>query len=34
MEVSGQFHALAALLSGKEPWYLLDGRLVGPQSWS
>jgi hypothetical protein len=24
MEVSGQLHALATLLSAAEPWYLLD----------
>jgi hypothetical protein len=31
MEVSGQFHAPAALPQGKSPWYLLDRRLCGPQ---
>jgi len=31
MEVSGQFHALAALPYGKSPWYPLDRRLGGPQ---
>jgi hypothetical protein len=34
MEVSGQFHAPAALPPGKDPWYLLDRRLGGPQSRS
>jgi hypothetical protein len=34
MEVSGQLHALAALLPEKNPWYPLDRRLGGPQSRS
>jgi hypothetical protein len=34
MEVSGQFHAPAALPQGKGPWYPLDRRLGGPQSRS
>jgi hypothetical protein len=34
MEVSGQLHAPATLLQGKNPWYLLDRRLGGPQSRS
>jgi hypothetical protein len=34
MEVSGQFHALAALPPEKEPRYLLDRRLCRPQSRS
>jgi hypothetical protein len=34
MEVSGQFHAPAALLQEKSPWYPLDRRLGGPQSHS
>jgi hypothetical protein len=34
MEVSGQFHAPAALLPGKSPLYPLDRGLVGPQSRS
>jgi hypothetical protein len=35
MEVSGQLHTPAALPpGGKIPWYLLDRRLVGPQSRS
>jgi hypothetical protein len=34
MEVSGQLHAPAALLPGKEPWYPLDRRLGGAQSRS
>jgi hypothetical protein len=34
MEVSGQLHAPAALLPGKEPCYPLDRRLGGPQSSS
>jgi hypothetical protein len=33
MEVSGQLHATAALPQGKSPWYPLDRRLGGPQSW-
>jgi hypothetical protein len=32
VEVSGQFHPLAALLQGKGPLYPLDMRLGGPQS--
>jgi hypothetical protein len=37
MEVSGQLHAPASLplpTQGKSPWYPLDRRLGGPQSWS
>jgi len=35
MGVSGQRHALVALYArGKDPWYPLDRRLDGPQSWS
>jgi hypothetical protein len=34
MEVSGQFHASAALLQGKSPWYPLDRRLGESQSRS
>jgi len=34
MKVSGQVHALAALLSGKSPWYPIDRRMGGPQSRS
>jgi hypothetical protein len=34
MEVSGQFHAPAALPPEKSPWYPLDRRLGGPQSRS
>jgi hypothetical protein len=34
MEVSGQIHAPAALLPGKEPQYPLGRRLGGPQSRS
>jgi hypothetical protein len=34
MEVSGQLHALAILLQGKNPWYPLDRRLGGPWSQS
>jgi hypothetical protein len=34
MEVSGQLHAPAALLPGKEPCYPLDRGLGGPQSQS
>jgi hypothetical protein len=34
MEVSGQFHAPAALPQGKSTWYPLDRRLGGPQSRS
>jgi hypothetical protein len=34
MEVSGQLHALAALLLGKSPWYPMEKRQGGPQSRS
>jgi hypothetical protein len=34
MDVSGQLHAPAALPQGKSPWYPLDRKLGGPQSWS
>jgi len=34
MEVSGQFHAPAALPQGKRPWYPSDTKLGGPQSRS
>jgi hypothetical protein len=34
MEMSGQLHAPAALLPGKEPSYPLDRRLGGPQNRS
>jgi hypothetical protein len=34
MEESGQLRAPATLPPGKEPWYLLDRRLGGPQSRS
>jgi hypothetical protein len=34
MELSGQFHAPAALSRGKSPRYPLDRRLGGPQSRS
>jgi hypothetical protein len=34
MEVSDQLHAPAALPPGKDPWFLLDRRLGGPQSRS
>jgi hypothetical protein len=34
MEVSGLFHALAALPQGKSPWYPMDRKLGGPQSQS
>jgi hypothetical protein len=34
MEVSGQFHAPAALLSGEKTLYALNRRLGGPQSRS
>jgi hypothetical protein len=34
MEVSGQFHAPAALLQRKSPWYPLARRLDGPQNRS
>jgi hypothetical protein len=34
MEVSGQLRALDALPPGEEPWYPLDRRMGGPQSWS
>jgi hypothetical protein len=33
MDVSGQLHAMAILPQGKCPWYPLDMRLGGPQSW-
>jgi hypothetical protein len=32
--MSGQLHGLAALSTGKEPWYPLGKRLFGPQSRS
>jgi len=34
MEVSGELHVTAALPPGKEPRYLLDRRVCGPQSCS
>jgi hypothetical protein len=34
MEVSGQFHASAALPQGSSSWYPLDRRLGEPQSRS
>jgi hypothetical protein len=34
MEVTGQLHAPAALPPGKDPGYLIDRRLGGPQSRS
>jgi hypothetical protein len=34
MEVSGQLHVQAALPQRKNPWFLLDRRLGGPQSRS
>jgi hypothetical protein len=34
MEVSSQLHALSALFPGKSPWYSLNRRLGGPQSWT
>jgi hypothetical protein len=34
MEVSGKFHAPAALPPGKNPWYLMDMRMSRPQSRS
>jgi hypothetical protein len=34
MQVSGQLHSPAALSPGKEPRYLLDRRLSGPQNRS
>jgi hypothetical protein len=34
MELSGQFDILAALPWVKKPWYPLNRRLGGPQSWS
>jgi hypothetical protein len=34
LDVSGQFHAPAALHPGKSPLYPLDRRLSGPQSRS
>jgi len=33
MEISSQFHTLAALPWGKGLWYLLDRRLGESQSW-
>lgn len=32
MDVSAKFHCPAALLRGKEPWFTLDGMIVGPQA--
>jgi hypothetical protein len=32
MEMSGQLHALTAVLPGKELWYPLSRRLGNPQS--
>jgi hypothetical protein len=32
--VSDQLQAPAAVSQGKSPWYPLDRRLDGPQSWS
>jgi len=34
IKVSGKLHAKAAFPPGKEPWYTLDRRQGGPQSWS
>jgi hypothetical protein len=34
MEVSGHLHARPLYPQGKSPWYPLDRRLGGPQSWS
>jgi hypothetical protein len=34
MEVSGQLHTRPLYPQGKSPWYPLDRRLGGPQSWS
>jgi hypothetical protein len=34
MEVNGQLHAADALHLGNNPWYPLNRRLHGPQSWS
>jgi hypothetical protein len=34
MEISDEFHKLAALPHRKEPPYLFDGRQGGLQSWS
>jgi len=34
MEVSGQLHTPAALSPGRSPWYPMDRRLGGPQSWA
>jgi hypothetical protein len=34
MEVSGQFHASAALSPGKKPLFTLDRKLDGPQNQS
>jgi len=33
MEVSGQLHDPATFPQGKSPWYPLDRKLDGPQSW-
>jgi hypothetical protein len=33
MEVGGHLHAPATLPLGKDPWYALNRRLGGPQSW-
>ena len=32
MEMSGQLHALAALIQGRSPLYVLNKRLIGPKS--
>jgi len=34
MEVSGELHTMVALPVEKNPQYLLDRRLGGPQNWS
>jgi hypothetical protein len=34
MEVSGQLHTPAVYPQGRNPWYPLDRRLGGHQSWS
>jgi len=34
MEVSGEFHDLAALTPGKNSWYPLDKRMRGTQNLS
>jgi hypothetical protein len=34
MEVSAQLHVLATYPQRKSPWYPLDRRLGGPESWS